>query len=52
MLQKKYSRNMSFEKFLGHSVNIPSNSIPHSLKTMQGQWYPLIRESDSIELNI
>ncbi len=29
MLQKKNSRNMSFEKFLGHTANIPSNRIPY-----------------------
>ncbi len=32
MLQKKVSRNMSFEKFLGHTANIPSNRIPHYLR--------------------
>ncbi len=29
MLQKKFSRNMSFDMFLGHTANIPSNRIPY-----------------------
>ncbi len=29
MLQTEVSRNMSFEKFLRHTANIPSNRIPH-----------------------
>jgi hypothetical protein len=32
MLQKESSRNISFEKFLGHTAEIPSNRIAHYLK--------------------
>ena len=32
MLQKEVPRNMSFEKFLRHTANIPSNRIPYYLR--------------------